>query len=153
MTEKTINLNLDGLKNITAMFRKFPKIQVGIQNSSRSGGGIDNPTLGAIHEFGTSKIPARSFLRGPLTQQLPKALKKAKLLSKDELRGVIREKNGVKIAQNIANIAVDVVHQAFDTDGFGQWASDTPSTMAHKHGNHILVETSQLRDSIVGVVK
>lgn len=132
--------------------------------------GLNNPTLGLMHEFGTKAvtesfpsgergpgavatfqivsrraIPARSFLRMPLMTRLQSKL--------DEIgRGVWRAiilKRGVRAALGaLGTVARNLVDSAFATRGFGQWAPNSPMTIRRKGSSAPLIDTAQLRKSV-----
>lgn len=109
---------------------------------------VGNATIGAAHEFGTVDLPQRSFLRMPITEQLPKELEKAGVVTQKDIEGIIKE-NGIRnFAKKIGILAVATVLKAFDSGGFGTWKELSKATLAKKKVKQILVETHQLRDSI-----
>lgn len=81
---------------------------------------INNPTLGAVHEFGSKKrgIPARSFLRMPLTLHLPNEVDK---IGRAVWRRLVIEKSVVLALKQLGALAELVVQRAFETGGFGSW--------------------------------
>lgn len=86
---------------------------------------INNPTLGAVHEFGSKlrNIPARSFLRMPLLLMLPKRISE---IGRAVWRGLVFE-HGLEFALKRLGIAGEsIVQEAFATGGFGQWAPLSP---------------------------
>lgn len=156
MSDDDTTYNTKKLDNfLKAMKRKGAVVQVGILGSkdARKGGG-SNATIGAAHEFGTSKIPQRSFLRMPITDYLPKEVQKAKLFSENNLNEIIKDKSFDQTLEQIATMAVAVVEEAFNTSGYGTWQKLSDNYAAErirKHqGTQILVipESHQLRDSI-----
>lgn len=79
---------LDAFKKALSRIDKDrPIVKVGLlgtKNAKRRGEALTNPELGIVHEFGTSRIPARPFLRPSVAknaqkyeQLLAAALKKA----------------------------------------------------------------------------
>lgn len=147
-----ITLKLDGLdKLLKALKAKPPVARIGILGeSSREGGGPTNADIGAIHEFGGAKTPMRSFLRMPLTEELPAALEASGAFDEETLKQVIKTGTVVPWVQKVMIVAEGVVGEAFATGGFGKWP---PSNMAGKKNAQTLVETGQLRDSITSEVK
>lgn len=126
--------------------------KVGIlgQGNVRTGKTNSNATIGAAHEFGTSTLPQRSFLRVPIAEKLPGALEGSNAFDKDTLNRVMQEGSFKSWVEKVAILAVSIVQQAFDTGGFGKWK---PSQMEAKKVKQTLVETGQLRDSISYEVK
>lgn len=150
------NLKIDGLeKLVKALKAKPPEVRVGILGNSnaRSGSASGNATIGAAHEYGTSTLPMRSFLRIPLTYYLDKALTNSGAFTQDALKHVIAQKSLGPWVEKMGIEAVGIVLDAFDTAGFGTWAPLRPETMKRKRVKQILVETLQLRNSVTYEVK
>jgi hypothetical protein len=75
-------LNVKGLDQLLkALKSKPPLARVGIlgDKSVRATEGTfqTNAEIGAAHEFGTTTIPARSFLRVPISQNLQKEMEQS----------------------------------------------------------------------------
>jgi hypothetical protein len=102
----------------------------------RDGGGINNPTLGFIHEFGRG-VPIRSFLRMPLTVKADGIIKDVveagalKKFAEGDVWGVMSD---------LGFACETAIGEAFDTAGFGDW------------GHSYLTDTGQLRRSIASQV-
>lgn len=149
-----VTKGLDAL--ITALKVEPPRARVGIlgdktlRKNATKGAAATNATIGAAHEFGTSKLPQRSFLRVPITDNLAKKMESSGALDKDVLAEVIREKSLLSWVKKVAVLAEGIVLEAFDTGGFGKWK---PSDMTKKKLQQTLVETQQLRNSITSEVK
>jgi hypothetical protein len=129
--------------------------------------GINNPSLGLAHEFGVAShnLPQRSFLRVPLSTELPKRMA---ALGRDFWQAIL-DKKGVKGGLRIlGGYAEKTVDDAFASGGFGRWP-----TWSDKYGRHreleqrmkkrkmnkigpiplaILVRTAQLAKSITSAV-
>lgn len=155
-TETTINVQ--GLEDlIRVMSAKAPVARIGVlgDKSARdaSKGGKLNPTnaeIGAAHEFGTEKLPQRSFLRVPISEHLEKKMEEAGAFDADVLSDAIKSKTLVPYMKKIAVLGESIVQEAFDTGGFGKWPE---SDMTRKKNHQTLVETKQLRDSITSEVR
>lgn len=148
-----VTLKVDGLdKLLKALKSKPPVARVGILGSknARSGKENSNATVGAAHEFGTSKLPMRSFLRVPLTDNLQKYMEKSGLLDKEAMELVIKQGSLVPWIKKVAIIGESIVLDAFSSGGFGKWK---PSNMDKKLVKMTLVETQQLRNAITSEVK
>jgi phage gpG-like protein len=157
VSDDTIELKTTGLdKLITALKGEPVVVKVGIlgqknvRSAKSNGGSTSNAVIGAAHEFGTSNLPQRSFLRQPISEQLPKKLEEAGALDKDVLATILRTGSFKNWIEKIAIMAVSVVQEAFDTQGFGKWKR---SNMSVKSTKQTLVETGQLRDSITYEVR
>lgn len=145
----SVKLNLTGLDSFLKALQKSPSLRVGILNSSpRKDGKATNATVGAIHEFGTSKVPQRSFLRVPLAEHLSQNLESSGLFNKDTLAQVVKRKSLKPWVEKIETIAKDIVLNAFDSNGYGKWPSDKSKTLEHKKVKQTLRETGQLKNSI-----
>lgn len=111
---------------------------------------LTNATVGAAHEFGTTKLPQRSFLRVPLTENLQGALETSGAFDKTALNEVVRTGSLDPWIKKAGVVAESVVLGAFDTGGYGKWP---PSDMTKKENHQTLVETQQLRNAITHEVK
>lgn len=138
---------------LKALKGKQPYARIGILGTSAGRtGGSSNAQIGAAHEYGTSSLPMRSFLRMPLTDNLDKRLASAGAFNKDALNRLVKEGSMVAWVEKLAILAEAIVGEAFDSGGFGKWAALNPKTMASKKVKQILLETGQLRSSITSEV-
>lgn len=112
----------------------------------------NNASLGAIHEFGTSKMPMRSFLRVPIADNLQKRLDNAGAFTEEEMKEVIRQGSFTPWLEKLAIIGEGIVQDAFDSGGFGKWPAWKTKGYSNNTGQ-ILVDTQQLRNSISSEVK
>lgn len=137
---------------IKAFKNNVPEARVGVLGAKarRTAQGASNAVIGAAHEFGTSTLPIRSFLRTPITENLDRELQKAGAFDETKLKEVIRSGSITEWVKKIGIVAERIVGQAFDTGGFGKWP---PSDMRRKANHQTLVETQQLRNSITSEVK
>ena len=154
MSDDTVEFNDKGLQQLLKAFsgNETPFIEVGIlaDKTARSGADSTNAEIGMKHEFGTSYLPERSFLRMPLKDHLAPRLEAAGITDPDVIKKVLKDGTLIPFMKQIAVVAQDTVLEAFKTGGFGQWA---PSDMTNKTVHQTLVETTQLRDSITAVVE
>jgi hypothetical protein len=67
------------------------------------------------------------------------------VLEKGEDANISMEKIGI--------FARNIVWQAFDSQGFGKWASLKPKTIKRKGSSKVLVDTAILKNSITYIVK
>lgn len=160
MSDVTINTKgLDQL--LKALKASPPRTRVGILGSkayaSHTGSHNEknppsNSTIGAAHEFGTSKMERRSFLREPIADHLEKRMEDSSALDQDVLNEVIHNGSILPWMKKIAIIAESIVAGAFQTGGYGKWAPWKNSTYSNNTGQ-ILVDTTQLRNSISSEVE
>lgn len=109
-----------------------------------------NAQVGAWHEYGTTKLPVRSFLRLPLSALLPSRLEEAGAFDKEALDQVLAEGSLEPWVAKLAVIGEAIVIEGFQTGGYGTWVR---SDMSRKKVKMTLVETGQLRNSITSDVK
>lgn len=105
-----------------------------------------NAAIGLFHEFGTSKMPQRSWLRMPLQMRWFQNLIAEGVLDEQSLNDVIQNKSFYNWYEKLSIVALATVLEAFNTGGFGEWAP--VKNMQRKKVQQILVETQQLRDSV-----
>jgi hypothetical protein len=144
-------LDTDTLDQFIKALKSAPKIKIGILDSGkRSGSSETNAEVGMTHEFGTEKVPQRSFLRMPLTEKLAKHIEKSEGFDNDALSEVMAEKSLKPWMKKIAVMAEAVIQEGFDTQGFGKWAPLAPGY--ENNTGMILQDTQQLRHSITAEV-
>lgn len=149
MSEET-TVNVKGLDQLMKAIKgKLPQVRIGVlgSNNARTGGSSTNAQVGAAHEFGTTTIPQRSFLRVPLAENLGKELENAGALDEDVLKGVIRKGDIIPWLEKVAIVAESIVLGAFDSGGYGHWVPWKNPSYENNSGQ-LLVDTHQLRDSI-----
>jgi phage gpG-like protein len=134
-----------------ALNQKLPDIRVGVLKDSARQDGHTNVEIGTYHEFGTSKMPQRSFLRVPLADKLSNEIDKRGLLSEDLLKNITKNLSVKVLINAIGKAAKDVVLNAFDTAGFGKWASWSKG-YSNSTGQ-VLKDTQSLKNSIDYEVK
>lgn len=138
----------------------IPKVKVGIIGSKaaikrqKAGGNtkLTNAQIGFIHEFGRlqgkPKIPARSFIYMPLSLFLGKKLEDKQSTSKEEFEKAIKTGKAENFAKKVGIVAEEVIQEAFETSGFGNWEPNRPSTIKRKGSDKPLIDTGELRRSI-----
>jgi phage gpG-like protein len=164
MSDNETSFNSKPLDDLLKALKSKPvTAKVGIlgNKDARKDGG-SNATIGAAHEFGSSKLPQRSFLRMPISEHLNKELEKAGGLDEEVIKKVIKDKDFHNYVEKMAILAVSIVQQAFDAEGWGKWPALNSNYKAwkvaySKEGNtssvQILTLTGQLRDSITYEIK
>lgn len=145
-------LNTDGIdKLMKALKGKLPSIRVGILGGGARSDGLTNAEVGAFHEFGTTKIPQRSFLRIPITENLNKKLEQSGAFDKAALAQVIKTKSILPWMSKVGVLAEGIILEAFASNGYGKWPGWSVG-YKNKTGQ-ILVDTQQLRSSITYEIK
>lgn len=151
-TMSEMSVKLEGLeKLLKALKAKPPIAKVGVlsNDAGRSGGG-NNAVIGAAHEFGTSTLPVRSWLRVPINDYLNAQLKASGAFDKETLKQVINSGSLIPWTKKLALVAESIVLEGFDTNGYGKWPQ---SDYTKKTNAQTLVETGQLRNAVSTEVK
>jgi len=123
------------------------KAQVGLfpetAHRDNKRGITDNVSLGFQHEFGNpeTKLPERSFIRGPLMSHLGPSLT-VDWFKKFATTGAKRT------VAALGKFGAEVIDEAFATGGFGVWAPLKPRTVQRKGSDRILIEHGELREAI-----
>lgn len=155
MIKISVSLNDKVLKEfIEAYSGKIPVARVGILGASVRSPSSDkeekepptNAEIGSYHEFGTSKMPRRSFLKEPIMNHFEEYLVKA---SRDFK--ISSNLDPERFMRKIGILGERIVLDAFHTGGFGKW--DAVKDMDRKKIKQILVESQQLRNSITSDVE
>lgn len=120
--------------------------------TQRSGGGLNNATIGARHEYGIG-VPTRSFLRMPLIDHLQGAIDNSGAFTQEAAIKVVNEGTVKPWVAKIGILAEGVVITAFSNEGYGKWPPLNPKYMEKKKVKQILVETRQLLGAITSDVK
>lgn len=146
-----VKLDISNLKKIINSLSDNKKIRIGILGNKDSRDKGSNATIGLKQEFGSfsEKIPARSFIRRPLQDNLGKELSP---LFKNIMPSL--EKLGIEpVMKKIGIKAEEIIQNAFNTGGFGKWAPLSERTIKKKGHDKKLIDTVQLRRSITSEVK
>lgn len=134
---ETVELRSRNLQNLAKALKvKPPKLSIGIFDAKEA-------VIGAAHEFGTSTLPMRSFLRIPLMEGMKKKLEASNIFQKDDVNEVIRLGTLDPWTEKVAEQAKAVIDNAFDTGGDGKWPP-----AKHATGHPLLIDTGRLRGSI-----
>ncbi|HIT91666.1 MAG TPA: hypothetical protein IAD11_01940 [Candidatus Stercorousia faecigallinarum] len=163
---KFSNKNLD---DIIKALRKKIILRIGIMGSDaqteHEGSGLTNAQLGTIHEQPDNdgkKIPKRSFLLEPLQEKLNLTTDENKYLRKELFKRYFDDKAPEKFYKALGTKALQIVDQAFMTNGYNQWTSLSQAYLKRKinsvkskkkreeyaKNNKILVRSGALRRSI-----
>ncbi len=151
-TSKIISQDFKGLDKLIKAFGDGRVVKVGIlgKNASRKGGGANNAEVGLVNEFGSFKkgIPARSFLRMPISREAAAITKKAS----EKIYAAVSGGEMVPLLTQIGLACEVAVQHGFASGGFGQWAPNKPATIRRKKSSSPLIDTRQLRASVTSVV-
>jgi phage gpG-like protein len=155
-------INVKGLKQLVKALGMEPPVarlgilgdKAGRRPSHGKKATVNNATIGAVHEYGSPArgIPARSFLRVPLNDNLQGEMEKSGAFTKEQARDVIKTGSLVPWLRQVAVLGEGVVRKAFATGGGGKWPKWKNPNYTNNTGM-LLIDTTQLRDSIVSDIK
>ena len=139
-----VDYNMKGFEALRKGLSAGQYVKVGVfgdHKAERTDDTINNVELATIQEFGSisAHIPARSFLRMPIMEKRKEILAFAASKKMADLLKAGEQKKALNLLGLFAERMID---DAFETSGFGKWAS-----LKHRVGK-ILVDTGQLRRSI-----
>lgn len=139
------------LRTVTAM--KRATVRVGVMGDAGDEKGVSLAEIAAFHEFGTSTIPERSFLRSTFYGHAAEGLAKmCATLSKAILEGKMDEPRALGLLGTWAVSEVRKTIRDRLTTGPEDQAL-AASTIAAKGSSLALVDTGQLINSITWVVE
>ena len=149
-----INFKVDGLERIRKNLEQTKLVaKLGIfgDKNKRDDETVQtNADIGAFLEFGTKKMPRRSFLLDPLTIKGKELTKKVGQI----IDRYIDEENGIETILELVGIyGESIVQEAFETGGFGAWQPIKEATANRKGSSQILIDSSQLRRSVISKVE
>ena len=131
---------------------KRSTIAVGIQDSelhyyTNEDGSVGESVqeVGAQHEFGTDKVPRRSFLRTPFWV---KRTDLGKFITKQFVKVAETGFSASDAMELIGVKAQSISQEAFTNGGFGTWRALSQMTIEEKGSSQILVDTGALVQSI-----
>ena len=149
-----VTSNLKGLEQLQENLKTNLVAKLGIfaSDNARSDGGKTNAEIGAEHEFGviSEGKPRRSFLKDPIEIKRKELLATANKVIK---ANIDKEGGAEKIFELIGIAGEAIVQEAFESGGFGTWQALSQATAAKKGSEQILIETSQLRKSVISKVE
>lgn len=118
------------------------KVTVGVHkahaNDGRQGGEPNNPTIGAVNQFGTETIPARPWLDKGVQAGAEK-------ITETAIRMLRRGDDPRRVMEALGNVAVGEVQKyvtELDTP------PNAPSTIRQKGSSNPLINTGAIRQSI-----
>lgn len=156
MKTTQIRHNLDGLEALKKGMGDDYRARVGVLGTHAArddDAGINNAELLLIQMFGsiTNNIPPRDPLIMPIERNRREIVR---ALESGMVRAAFEAKDYKKIYEILGVKALEYVHMAFETGGFGSWPPNAPATIAAKGSAAPLIDTRQLdRAMTTDVVK
>lgn len=154
MGKSGIKANLNGLNKLLKTLKEDYFVRVGIigteAKTEHEGSSLTNAEIGTFHEFGSDKLPQRSFLEKPLREKLNfKNAAFRKATTKEAWKQIVNKGNQKKFMHNLGAYALKVIADAFESQ---DWQPLTESYVKQKErqglSTNILTATGQLRRSI-----
>jgi len=149
-----VTSNLKGLEQLQENLKTNLVAKLGIfaDKNARGDGALTNAEIGARHEFGviSEGLPRRSFLKDPIEIKRKELLATANKVIK---ANIDKEGGAEKIFELIGIAGEAIVQEAFESGGFGTWQALSQGTVNKKGSKQILIETSQLRRSVISKVE
>lgn len=153
-SQVNVQLNTQELDSLLGNLKTKLVAKIGIfsEDNNRDTGQLSNAQIGAAHEFGviSKGIPRRSFLRDPIELKRKILVRK---IQKIIAKNIEREGGMEKIFELIGIEGEAIVQEAFETGGYGTWASLKDETMKKKKSSSILIDTAQLRKAVISKVE
>lgn len=118
---------------------------VGFLRSSgthKGGEGMNVASVAHQNEFGTEKIPERSFMRSAMNENRKKIKKMCLALAKKVLHGEMDEHK----ALSVLGLFLQNKFRSKIQEGIPP--PNAPSTIAAKGSDHTLIDSGQMRDSV-----
>lgn len=169
MTEIKADMDFKSIKKLVEAITKEYKVRVGLlsgaggaenikDHDGKTNRDFDYAGLGALMEYGSDdgKIPARSFLQMPLEQKQKEIISKTKMDYSTQELNYFLEKGKIDLmgmAIILGANCVEAIQDAFDTQGFGQWTPNAPSTIKKKGSSSPLIDTGALRQKITAEIQ
>lgn len=144
-----VKIDLGKYEKLKKDFNTKKAAKVGVFGSSGSRqDGASNLSIAITHEFGSfsQNIPRRSFLKEPIEFKKDEIVKKVK-------KFIDKDPNIDKALEVLGIAGEAVVQEAFETQGFGSWQPLSPTTIVKKGSSSPLIDTGQLRKSVISKVE
>lgn len=119
-------------------------VDVGIIDAgTHPSGDITTAGIGFAHEFGTEVLPERSFIRSTIQEKKKDTISLQKKLLKKIVRGDMKLETGLGLIGEFMSNAIREKIVAIDSP------PNLPATIAKKGSSNPLIDTSQMKNSII----
>lgn len=155
MTIQKLKANLKQLKQFSKSLNAIIDKEVKIGVFADKGGNLtyeDGTTVleNAIwQEYGTSTIPARSFIRAPVEIRKQEIINFINTTYTQYLNNAISNDQGLEL---IGVFVYNKINMAFTNNGYGTWPALKSTTIKQKGSSKPLIDQGLLRRSITWVI-
>lgn len=147
---KSVNIDPKAVVKLTTFAKCVSDklaVDVGIMGgkNNRKDGGVSNADVGFVHEFGTAKIPKRSFLRMPLF------LKSDEIMESVKGAGYLKKLGAGNMRAVLSDLGIaceGAIGEAFDSAGFGSWPPNAYSTILRKAKGSLMVRRQKAAEDM-----
>lgn len=160
-----VKSNLDELNNLISILNTKYTLRIGILGSAAKAvhdkeSALTNAQIGTFHEFGTDKLPRRSFLEDSIKFKLNMKTNNLSSLKKAAFKAFFIQKKPVLFFRTLGAKCLEAIEDGFATNGFGLWAPLSENYRQRKikkakgkekkfaQAINILTDTGKLRHSI-----
>lgn len=133
MAKKEITYDVKNLEDVINALKEDYTLRIGIigakaTQTSHKNSSKTNAEIGTFHEFGTSKMPRRSFLEDSLKLKLKFNTEKMRELRRVLFTQFFIKKAPQKFLQDLGAKCLLIIEDGFATNGFGRWKPYAKST-------------------------
>ena len=148
-----ISYNLDNLEKLMKCLKDEKFVRVGIIGTKAKATGhpksnATNAEIGSFHEFGTKNMPRRSFLLDPLEHNLDFTSSDMKPMRKALFKQFFDKCAPQKFFYELGAKALEVINEAFETQGWSGGAGWAPLSEATLRGRMAKVKSKKKREEL-----
>lgn len=167
MAKDKVKFESKKIDDLVRSLKKDYVLKVGIigskaKTSHDKDSGLTNAEVGSFHEFGLGNMPKRSFLEMPVREKIQFNQDQWKKIKKNIFNKMFVQNKAKEVWQDLGEKCVSVIMEAFDSNGFGQWAPWSTQYTNYRMNkikskkkreifwseHNILVDSGKLRNSI-----
>lgn len=124
--DAVIKFNDKQMTDLISSLKKDFVLRVGILGGKASSmhdgkSGKTNAEIGTYHEFGTRKMPRRSFLEDSLKLRLKFNSSQFQQMRKNIFNKMFLKNKPQEVFQDLGIKCLEIIQEAFNTNGFGKW--------------------------------
>lgn len=150
--DKAVKFNMDNLDDLIKSLKSNYVLRVGILGSKASAqhdgeSSKTNAEIGTFHEFGTKKLPRRSFLEDSLKLKLKFNDSQFADMRKKLFKEMFIKKKPVEFLQDLGVKCLEIIEEGFETNGFGMW-QPLSDNLREQRDTDVLNAINKLNNSI-----